>query len=102
MILEIPLSPGAKTITVPVLSTAYVLTFQYREADEGGWCLDIASRSGAMLLSGLPLVTGADLLAQHASLGFGFELRVATDGDPDAVPAYADLGNPSRLYIITP
>ena len=102
MIFEVPLSAGAQTITVPVLSTAYVFTIQYREAAEGGWLLDVAGRSGDAILYGLPLVTGADLLAQHAHLGFGFELRVATDGDPDATPAYADLGNPSRLYIITP
>jgi len=101
-VFEVPLSATPQTVTVPVLSTAYQFTLLYRGTDDGGWVLDIADLSGVPLLSGMPLVTGADLLAQHGHLGLGFELRVSTDGAPDAIPDFADLGAPSRLYIITP
>jgi hypothetical protein len=55
-----------------------------------------------MLVSGIPLVTGVDLLAPYAYLGFGGELLVATDGNTAAVPTYANLGTGSHLYFVTP
>jgi hypothetical protein len=41
---------------------------------------------------GVPLVTGVDLLAQYAYLGFIGSLVVQTDHDPDATPTYENLG----------
>jgi hypothetical protein len=38
------------------------------------WCLDIMDSTGADLIKGIPLITGADLLAQYRYLGLGFSL----------------------------
>ncbi|MCL7680226.1 hypothetical protein M8369_40485, partial [Klebsiella pneumoniae] len=43
------------------------------------WCLDIMDSSGADLIKGIPLITGADLLAQYRYLGLGFSLYVGCD-----------------------
>lgn len=51
-------------------------------------------------MAGIPLVTGADLLAQYKHLSIGGQLFVQTDGDPEAVPTYASLGATAGLYWI--
>ncbi|HDS4945079.1 TPA: hypothetical protein QHY57_005346, partial [Klebsiella pneumoniae subsp. ozaenae] len=45
------------------------------------WCLDIMDSTGADLIKGIPLITGANLLAQYRYLGLGFSLYVNCD-DP--------------------
>ncbi len=99
---EIPTIPAAQTFLIGLAGQSYRLTLAYREADDlGGWILDIADNEGAPLLSGIPLVTGSDLLAPYAYLGFGGSLLVFTEGDADAVPTYTGLGSESRLYFVT-
>jgi hypothetical protein len=53
-------------------------------------------------LSGVPIITGADLLAQYAYMNFGGQLRAQTDGNLTAVPTYENLGNAGHLYFVTP
>lgn len=100
-IYEIPLSTGNQSFTVALGGSDYRLTLVYRDADDGAaWLLDIADTSGTVIVSGIPLVTGADLLAQYKHLGIGGQLFVQTDGDPEAVPTYASLGATAGLYWI--
>lgn len=111
---EIPLSgaPQRFTIALPDETNApdgvngYTLTFQYRDAtaDQGGgcgWTIDIADAAGNNLLCGVPLITGADLLGQFAYLDLGGHLAVTSDGEPDAVPTFDNLGSGSHLYWVT-
>jgi hypothetical protein len=110
---EIPLSgaPQRFSVTVPFESgnnalTSYVMTFQYRAADPAtaggcGWTLDIADQAGTPILCGMPLVTGADLLGQYAYLNLGGHLAVRSEGIPDAVPTFENLGSGSHLYWVT-
>lgn len=98
---EIPLSPQPQRFFIPLNGANYQFTVQWRDADQGGWVLDIADAQGAPILSGVPLVTGADLLAQFAYLGIGGKLTVSTDYAPDAVPAFTNLGLTSHLYFET-
>jgi predicted Zn-dependent protease with MMP-like domain len=98
---EIPLSGKSQSFQVVVLNVTYVFTVIWRDA-ASEWVLDIADVNSNPLVQGLPLVTGCDLLGQYAYLGLGFQLWVATDGDPDAVPIYANLGTQSHLYVVTP
>lgn len=95
---EIPLSGSPETFSIILKETTYQLTTRYVAADMGGWLLDIADADGNPMANGLPLVTGSDLLAQYAYLGIGVALYVATDGDPDAVPTFDNLGTTSHLY----
>ena len=96
---EIPLSPQPQRMTIALAGTTYRFRFHYANVDQGGWLLDIGDSNGNPLVAGIPLVTGADLLAQFPDLGFGGKLFVLSDGDPGAVPTYDDLGVTSHLYF---
>lgn len=98
---RIPLSPAPQRFTINLGGTEYGITLRYRNANMGGWAIDIADRSGAQLVNGIPLVTGCDLLSQYGHLGFSGELRVQTSDDPDATPTFSNLGDQSHLYWIT-
>jgi hypothetical protein len=98
---EIPLAGQSTTFQTTILNVVYTLTLQWRNA-AGLWYLDIADANGNPIVSGLPLITGADLLEQYAYLSFGFELWVQSDVTPDALPTYENLGTSSHLYVVTP
>lgn len=95
---EIPLTPVPQTFFVSLVGTQYQFTLQWR--DPAGWFLDIADSSSNPIVSGIPLVTGVNLLHQYLYLGLGFELWVQTDA-ADAPPTYTNLGITSHLYAVT-
>ncbi|AFC85923.1 phage baseplate plug family protein [Frateuria aurantia] len=95
---QIPLDAAGQTIQAMIGSVQYQLTVQWRKFS--GWVLDIASTDGTALVSGIPLVTGVDLLGQYGYLGIGGSLLMATNADPDAVPTYENLGTTSNLYFV--
>jgi hypothetical protein len=97
---EIPLTPAPQTFLVSLVGAQYTFTLQWRDTMNGGWVLDIADASGKAIVSGIPLVTGVNLLAQYAYLGLNFELWVQTDA-ADAPPTYTNLGITSHLYAVT-
>lgn len=97
---EIPLTPTPQTFSISLSGAEYQLTFAYRAVGGSGWVLDVASKTGAPLVSGIPLVTGVDLLAQYAYLGLGGRLWVQGAGDPDNQPTFDGLGVGSRLLWI--
>jgi len=101
-IFTIPLSPTPQTFKITLGGVDYRLTFTYKDIEEGGWILDIADANSVPMILGIPLVTGVDLLAQYAHMGFGGELRVQTTQDPDAVPTFDNLGIDAILYWVTP
>jgi hypothetical protein len=96
---EIPLVAGNQTFTVSLGEIEYRMRLVYRDAIDGGWVLDISDEEGTAILLGLPLVTGADLLAQHRHLGIGGggALWCISTGDADAVPTWDNLGDLSHL-----
>lgn len=65
------------------------------------WCLDIMDSTGADLIKGIPLITGANLLAQYRYLGLGFSLYVNCDDPANDNPTQTDLGIKSHLYAVT-
>ena len=97
---EIPLSPEPKSLSVIFPNgTTYRLRLIYLFTPNDCWELDIADAQGNPILSGVPLVTGADLLAQFAYLKFGCQMFCQTDGDPSAVPRFYNLGQQAHLYL---
>lgn len=98
---EIPLSPEPQRFTITLSGVDYRLTVQYRKAGGIGWVLDIADANNAPLVSGIPLVTGIDLLGQYRHLGFAGRLWVQGADDPDNVPTYGDLGIGSHVFWVT-
>ena len=96
---EIPLIPKPQIVKVSLAGVIYTLTLVYR----GMWVLDIDDAIGAPIVSGLAIVTGADLLAQLAYLGLGGIMQVQSDGvNPDAVPTFANLGQQAHMYWTEP
>ena len=97
----IPLQAQPQTFSITLSGVTYNLTVQYRNVAMGGWILDIADSNNNPIAQGIPLVTGANLLAQYAYLGFVGALWVQTQSDPDAVPTFANLGTDGQLYYVT-
>jgi hypothetical protein len=95
---EIPLIASPQRFTVQLGANSYNMTVLYRDTDQGGWTLDIADTSDNPIVSGIPFVTGADLLAQYGYLNFGGQLIVQSDSDPLSVPSFTNLGQTSHLY----
>ncbi|WP_261513139.1 phage baseplate plug family protein [Burkholderia multivorans] len=98
-IYEMPLSADVQTFNISLSGTIYRLTLVYR--GPAGWVLDIADASDNPLVSGIPLVTGVDLLAQYKHLGFQGRLWVQGAENPDDVPTFEDLGIGSKVYWVT-
>jgi hypothetical protein len=100
---RIPLEVAApQQFSITLGQVEYRITVRYRNVEQGGWFIDIADANGAAILAGIPLVTGADLLAQYKHLNFGGRLWVQTLSDPDAVPTFDNLGSDGLLYWVTP
>lgn len=98
---EVPVSAAPQSFSVSISGAEYTIRQTYCDvSDGGGWLIDIIGSSGSSILTGIPLVTGADLLGQFAYLGLGFGLVATTSGDADAVPTYDNLGASSYLYAV--
>jgi len=93
--------PQGQQFTITLSGVTYTLTLQYRNISAGGWVLDIGDSNNNPIIQGIPLVTGANLLAQYAYLGFTGALWVQTQDDPDAVPTFENLGIDGQVYYVT-
>lgn len=96
---EIPLSGQSQNFATTLAGVQYQLSFQWRNAAQT-WFLDIADAEGNALVSGIALVTGADLLGQYKHLGIGGALFVVSDDAPANMPTYENLGSGSHLYFV--
>jgi hypothetical protein len=97
---EIPLSAQPQAFQIPLAGTTYSFTVWWNVVN-ASWMIDIEDASGNPLLTGIPMVTGADLLEQYGYMGFQFALVAQTDNSPDTVPAFDNLGTTAHLYAIT-
>ena len=98
-IVRIPTSPMPQRFLITLSAgQTYQLVTQYRDAPEAGWTLDIGEPNGTPIISGIPLVTGVNLLAQYQHLIVG-SLFVLSDVETWAVPGFSDLGVSSHLYF---
>ncbi|EIV2971416.1 hypothetical protein ACLF30_002515 [Cronobacter sakazakii] len=95
-IYEIPLTPDNQRFSIDLNGSTYQLRLIWRDS---AWIMDIKDSAGQRLLSGLPLLPGEDLLAQHSHLAFGFALHVISDDDTP--PGKETLGVTSHLYLLT-
>lgn len=66
------------------------------------WVGNMSTDDGVPVISGIPLVTGADLLEQFGYLGLGGQMFAQTDHNADAVPTFEDLGTTGHYYFTTP
>lgn len=96
---EIPLTPGPQSFAISLAGVTYNLRLAWNRA-ASCWMLDIADEDRQPLVNGIPVITGADLLAQYGHLGFGGALIVQTDHAADAVPTFDNLGVTGRIYFV--
>ncbi len=92
----IPLSTGAQQFTIKLGENALQIRLVWREAQGGGWFMDLSDTDGTPVLSGLALRCGHDLLEEHVHLGLG-KLTVSLDGKSDSDPVYEDMGRQIQL-----
>jgi hypothetical protein len=98
----VPLQPQPQIFTIQLSGVTYTLTLRYRSIDQGGWVLDIGDTNNNPIAQGIPLITGSNLLAQYAYLGFVGALWVQTLSNPDVVPTFKNLGSDGQLFYVTP
>ena len=96
---EIPMTPEAQTFSIPLAGQVLNMAMQWRDSDLGGWAMDIADQAGNALLSGLPLVSGVDMLEQYAHLGIGGALSILNTAGGDLAPTFDNLGIDTRLIF---
>lgn len=104
-IFEIPVVPGTpQQFRITFGGVERLVTLKWNSYSES-WVADFADASGVNFLTGVPLVTGADLFEQFAYLDLGGQLVARgseTGHDDDAVPTFDDLGTTAHLYFATP
>ena len=97
---EIPLVAGAQSLQITLGNIEYTLNVYWLEA-ANCWCVDILDVTGTIdIVTGIPLVTGADLLEQYGYMNFGGLLIAQIDGDIYTPPSYDSLGSTGHLYFI--
>ena len=95
---EIPLNAASQTLNIGILGVNYTFNIIWRGT---GYIMDILTASGTPLVQGISLVTGLDLLEQYTYLGLPFELVMLSDGIPNQVPTYTNLGISTHLCVVT-
>ena len=97
---EVPLSGQPQLLFVPFPSgVTYQLRLIYMFTPNDEWELDINDAIGNPIVCGIPLVSGADLLAQYDYLNFGCSMFVTVDGDLYASPKFWNLGKTAHLFL---
>ena len=97
---EVPLTPAAQVFQIPLAGITYTMTLHWCKP-VNNWVLDIADASNNNIVTGIPLITGADLLGPYKYLGIGGSLIVQSDYSPYSIPTLANLGQQSHLYFVT-
>jgi hypothetical protein len=95
----IPLTNTNQSLSVTLAGVQYQLRVIWNAINES-WTLDISDSSGNAILTGIPLVTGVDLLGQFGYLNFGGQLIVQSANDPDLVPGFTELGETGFVYFV--
>lgn len=98
-VFEIPLTAGPQRFSVFLNNQLWTLVLRWNHA-VGVWQLDFINSSDELMLAGLALVTGVDLLKQHQHLGFNGSLIVQTTDDLLALPTFENLGSAAHLLFI--
>lgn len=97
---EIPLSSKPQTFGIVLSGVGYRMTVRWNAVSQN-WLLDIADTTDAPLISGIPLVAGANLLEQFEYVDIGGGLYATTDGNLDTPPTFDNLGDLGHLYFHT-
>lgn len=95
---EIPLTPDNQYFQVILGGVSYSLRIVWR--DVAGWIMDVQDKSGVVILSGVPLVPGVDLLEQFPELGIAGSLVTFCNNGAPEYPTGTNLGTYSHLIFV--
>lgn len=98
---EIPLTPTPQRFSISLGGVRYQINLQWNRFSQA-WAIDIYDSNKILLIGGVPLVTGTDLLEQFGYVEIGGSLFAQTDNDTLAVPTFDNLGVNSHIYFVTP
>ena len=84
IVYEIPLSPKPQTFEIALAEKNYQITITWNPS-MSCWVLDLANEAHSPIVTGIPVITGLDLLAQYEYLNIGGALVVQTDGSSSLV-----------------
>lgn len=93
---EVPLSNNSQTFTISIDRTIYRLNIVWRSTV---YVMDILDNSNNIIISGIPLVSGLDLLEQFNYLGIPREVVILSDV-PYTDPIYDTLGLSTYLCLV--
>ncbi len=96
----LPVSTTAQSFFVQLVNISYKITLKWN-AVATCWVMDIADAEEVPLVDGIPIVTGTDLLAPYSYLGIGGGIVALTEGNPDAVPTFTNLGIGGDVFFVT-
>jgi hypothetical protein len=98
---EIPLVAAPQEVGIILGGVQYTLNVWWNDFTNV-WVVDMYDATGTVpILTGIPLVTGVDLLGQYEYMDFGGMLIAQSDGDIYAPPTFSTLGTTSHLYFVT-
>ena len=111
---QLPLSPQTQKMRVDIGGTLYTLRLRWNPIS-ACWIVDLTDENDAPLingsgaglgLTGIPLVTGTDLMGQFRYLGIGggtpwTAMTIGPGHSPDEVPTRDNLGTDGNVYFET-
>jgi len=98
----IPLQGSPQSFAIALSGVNYLLTVKWNDSPDAGWEFDITNAdTNTILVAGIPIITGADCISGLEYLGIPGFFLADTDGDPNAVPTFDNLGINSNLYFVT-
>ena len=101
-IFQFPLINAPQTFEINLAGVNYIMTSKWNPSEEGGWVFDLSdSATNSPLVANAPMITGVDCLSGLEYLGINGQIIAYTDGNPNAVPTYENLGLDSNLYFGT-
>jgi len=97
----IPLTPQPQTFNISLLGTVYVITISWNRP-ASCWVMDMFTAQNVLIIGGIPLVTGCNLLEQFAYLfPVPFAFYCQSQLDQYSIPTYTDLGITNQFLFVT-
>lgn len=95
---EIPLTADNQQFNITLGDFTGQVKLIWRDA--AGWIMDLMDSGSNPLLTGAPLVSGVNLLAQYPQLGIDGALVVISDDETQEYPTSTNLGTDSHTYFV--
>jgi len=97
---ELPFTARQQIVSTRLFGVEYRIKLAWNVAAHI-WVMDFFAFDGTPIMRGIPIVTGADLLAQFEYLGFHGQLLALTDQTRgDLPPDFENLGGTGHVYFL--